>query len=92
MFGGGIDVTVGDLHSIVDVETGKRINPAADVSIGERVWIGQNALSLKGAAIGAGSVIGACSIVTGAIPENSVAVGNPARVIRSGATWRHDLI
>jgi acetyltransferase-like isoleucine patch superfamily enzyme len=92
LFAGGIDVTTSDMHSVVDVATGERVNPARDVVIEERVWIGQRAMILKGAHIGAGSVIGACAVVSGRIPPNSAAAGVPARVIRRDVTWRFDLI
>lgn len=50
--------------------------------IEDRVWLGANVVVLKGVTIGRGSVIGAGSVVTRDIPPGSVAVGNPARVIR----------
>jgi acetyltransferase-like isoleucine patch superfamily enzyme len=81
-----------DMHSIVSVETGDRVNPAQDIEIGDRVWVGFEVIVLKGARIGAGSVIGTRSIVTGQIPENCVAAGVPARVTKRGVTWRMDLI
>lgn len=52
------------------------------VIIGSRVWIGEGAMILPGVTIGDGSIIGAGSIVTKSIPENSIAVGNPAKVIK----------
>ena len=58
----------------------------APVSIGCNVWIGARVLVLKGVRIGDGSVIGAGAIVTGDIPELSVATGAPARVVRERFT------
>ncbi len=52
------------------------------VHIGKNCWLGAGVIVLPGVRIGDNSVIGAGSIVTRDIPENSVAVGNPARVIR----------
>lgn len=55
---------------------------SAAVSIGDRVWIGARAMVLKGVTIGHDTVIGAGAIVTRDIPPLSVAVGQPAHVIR----------
>lgn len=52
------------------------------VHIGRNVWIGAGAVILPGVHIGDNSVIGAGSVVTKDIPENSVAYGNPCRVVR----------
>lgn len=52
------------------------------VTIGENCWIGEKAIILPGVAIGDNAVIGAGSVVTRDIPANTIAVGNPARVIK----------
>ncbi len=52
------------------------------VNIGNNVWIGANVMILKGVSIGSGSVIAAGSVVTKDIPENCVAAGNPAQVVK----------
>jgi len=58
----------------------------APVVVADKAWIGFNVSVLKGVTIGEGAVIGACSVVTGDIPPYSVAMGNPARVVRSCAS------
>jgi len=58
------------------------LGPTAPVSIGENVWIGDSAIICKGVNIGDNSVIGAGSVVIRSIPPNTVAAGNPARVVK----------
>lgn len=53
------------------------------VHIGSNVWIGSGSIILPGVTIGDNAVIGAGSVVTKDIPADMIAVGNPARVIRS---------
>jgi acetyltransferase-like isoleucine patch superfamily enzyme len=54
----------------------------APVEIGNNVWLGDGVAVLAGAQIGDGCVIGANSVVTGAIPAGTIAVGSPARPVR----------
>lgn len=64
-------------------DTKERINESKSVLMGDHVWIGQGALILKGSSIGSGSVIGGGAVVSGkAIPSNTVAAGNPAKVVK----------
>lgn len=60
----------------------RQIQPERPVSIGDGSWLGHGAVVLPGARIGRHAVIGANSVVTGDIPDFSVAVGAPARVIK----------
>lgn len=55
---------------------------AKPISVGDDVWIGGGVKVMPGVTIGSGSVIGGGSVVAEDIPENSVAVGVPARVIK----------
>ncbi|MET0303797.1 MAG: sugar O-acetyltransferase [Microbacteriaceae bacterium] len=60
-----------------------KLEAAKPIVIGDNVWLGGGAIVLPGVTIGENSVIGAGAVVTRDIPPNSVAVGNPARVVRS---------
>ena len=51
--------------------------------IGDGSWLGHGTVVLPGAQIGRHGVVGANSVVTGDVPDFSVAAGAPARVIRS---------
>ncbi len=53
------------------------------VRIGNRVWIGENVCIMPGVSIGEGAVVGAGAVVTKDVPENSIVVGNPAKVVKS---------
>lgn len=55
----------------------------AKVSIGDNVWLGENVTICKGVSIGNNCIIGTGSVVTRSIPDNSVAVGVPAKIISS---------
>jgi acetyltransferase-like isoleucine patch superfamily enzyme len=56
--------------------------------IGSNVWIGGNAIVLPGVSIGDNVIVGAGAVVTKDLPSNSVAVGNPARVIRQKGPYK----
>lgn len=55
---------------------------AKPIDIGDNVWFGANVTVLPGVSIGSGCVIGAGSVVADDIPENSLAYGNPCKVVR----------
>ena len=69
-------------HSTDPVERNSRQEWALPVTIGNNVWIGGSVTILPGVTIGDNVTIGAGSVVVGDIPSNSVAVGNPARVVK----------
>jgi maltose O-acetyltransferase len=60
-----------------------KLEAAAPIAIGDNVWLGGGAIVLPGVTIGDNAVIGAGAVVTKDIPADVVAVGNPARIVRS---------
>ena len=68
---------------------GEVFGSAGKVKIGNNVFIGQNAMILKGVTIGNNVVIGANSLVNKNIPDNTVYAGNPARYITSIEEYYH---
>lgn len=80
MLASHVYITDSDWHGIYDRslpcgETGR-------VVLEKNVWVGDSAIICKGVTIGENSIIGAGAVVTGAIPANVIAAGNPAKVIR----------
>ncbi|WP_217539197.1 acyltransferase [Vibrio metschnikovii] len=88
----GVLITTSDMHSIIDVRTGERINPAKNIILEDKVWIAADAKLYGGCHVGSDSIIGACSLVKIRVPNNSVAAGVPAKVIRRDVTWLHETI
>ena len=58
------------------------------IIIEDNVWVGTNAIILKGVTLGHHSVVGAGSVVTKDVPPFCVVAGNPARIIKSDVKWR----
>jgi acetyltransferase-like isoleucine patch superfamily enzyme len=77
-------------HGVVDVERPIRKQGIymRAVRVGNNVWMGYGACVLRGATVGDNSVIGTYAVVTKDLPENAVAAGVPARVIRMRQTPR----
>jgi len=88
MIGYDVEIRTSDSHPILDRNTGKRINPPADVVIGEDVWIAVKVIVLKGVTIHDGSIVATGSVVTRDIPANTIVAGNPAKVTKTDITWK----
>ena len=58
-----------------------------DIVIGENSFIGARSSLLPNTYIGKNCIIGACSVVKGVIPDNSIVVGNPAKVVGNTINW-----
>ena len=89
----GMNVYITDQnHGYEDLDTpiGTQLPSEDPVTIGADSWIGSGAVILPGARIGRHVVVGANSVVRGEIPDYSVVVGSPGRVVRrhDGTAWR----
>lgn len=83
----GVYIYDGDHHQISDKEN-NIINKSNPINIGDHVWIGVNAIILKGVTIGEGSIVAAGAVVTNDLPPQCIAAGVPARVIKENIRWR----
>jgi acetyltransferase-like isoleucine patch superfamily enzyme len=85
-----IHMDVSDAHPIYDAATGERLNPPKPITLEDRVWLAARVIVMKGATIGEGTVVGAGSVVVGALPPGCLAAGTPARPLRENVVWRRD--
>ncbi|WP_312364794.1 DapH/DapD/GlmU-related protein [Sphingobacterium sp.] len=85
MIGSGVHIYVNN-HKFDDITIpiiDQGYYPDLPVILKKGCWIGANTIILPGVTIGENSVVGAGSVVTKSIPKNVVAVGNPAKVLKS---------
>lgn len=90
LFSENIQIRTSDHHSIVDLETGEMINPAADVEIGDHVWISEGARIGKGVTIGSGSIIAGSAFVSADVPSAELWGGVPAKRVKAAVSWSSD--
>lgn len=91
MFSLDITLRTSDSHPIYDMVTKKRINPSKSIFIGNHVWISSHVNILKGVKIGDGAVIGTNSVVTKDVPENSLSVGIPNKIVKNSVYWERQI-
>jgi acetyltransferase-like isoleucine patch superfamily enzyme len=85
----GLDLRNSDGHSVLDAATRRRVNPPADTTIADHVWLGNNCQVLKGVTVGTHSIAAARSVITKNVPPHTLVAGVPAKVIREGVDWDH---
>jgi len=92
VFGNNIELAPGVsiISSNHDVNNLTKHLTSKPIIIGDNVWIGANATILPEVKIGNNVVIGANSVVVKDIPSNSIAVGNPCKVIKEKEAYKED--
>lgn len=83
----GVQIIDTDEHSIIWPDQTSQ-SMTAPIRIENHVWIGCNAIILKGVTIGENSIVAAGSVVTRDVLPNSLVAGNPAKVIRENVNWK----
>lgn len=86
----GVVIRNHDSHHIFDKNTGKRINFAGNIHIGNHVWIGEGVTLLGSASIGDNSIVGTKAVTSASFPKEVIIAGNPAKVVREKVCWSKD--
>jgi acetyltransferase-like isoleucine patch superfamily enzyme len=99
---GGANITIGnnctfswdilmltsDFHNIYDKNTNAIINPARNIIIGDKVWLGSKCTVLKGSQIPDNTIVGSTCTVSGKLEKSYVIyAGNPLKVVRENIYW-----
>ena len=91
LFSSEVLIECGNQHSLISLEEIKQINTGKScINIGDHVWLGRLSVvmaSSRTVNVGNGSIIGINSTLTRTIPETSIAVGCPAKVVRESVSW-----
>ncbi len=89
MIASGVYISDSDWHDTYDRTAEK--DKARPVTIGENAWLGVGSIVGKGVTIGRNSIVGAGSVVTRDVPDDVIAAGNPAQVVKTldpNGPWR----
>lgn len=83
----GVSIRDSDSHPIIINDCPISQDVSAPIVIEDHVWIGMNAIVLRGVTIGEGSIVAAGSVVSRNVPPHSLVSGVPAKVIANNVSW-----
>lgn len=83
LFAAGVQILDSNGHNVKSSSRAFETDTPIPIIIGNNVWVGLNAIILKGTTIGDNCVISAGSVVKGDFPPNSIISGNPAKIVKS---------
>lgn len=93
MLSDNLNLWGGDSHSVLDLQSRKRINPSADIIIHDHVWLGQGVTILKGVELAPDIIVANHALVTKSCKTSHCVLGGmPAAVIKTGVTWDRNLL
>lgn len=92
MFSSEISMRTCDGHSIYSKDLLKRLNHSKSIYIGPHNWLGRNVSINKGVVTGNDCIVGQGSLAVGSIPNNVVAAGQPAKIVKENVTWGRALV
>ena len=92
----GSNVLIGDHVDLLtgghDVDDPRFKGKGGPITIGDHAWLPRRVIVLPGVSIGDRAVVGTGSVVTRSVPDNGIAVGNPARVVRTRAQVDYEYV
>lgn len=88
MLSSGITFRPSDGHAIFDLDTGRVINHAKPIIIGNHVWVGAGVTFVKGSRVSDNTIVGTGSLVSRSFEQQHIAIaGNPAAIVRANIGW-----
>ena len=83
------DYSISRAFEAAGIALDKEVYFLRDIYIGTNCFIGNRAIIMPGTKIGNNVIVGAGAVVRGEIPDNSIVIGNPAKVIGNTIEWAH---
>lgn len=87
-----VEISTSDRHSIIDLISGERVNPAESTVVEDSVWLSDGVLLQKGVTVGMGSIVGARSVVASSVPRYTSVSGAPAQITMRRISWQRNLV